>query len=387
MIWAQTSRLVNVGVHKDTPELLINRIVYSNIAYVIGLMVAAIFCLINFFKSYYFLMSLNVFYLIAVYIGFYLNYRRSYLAGRVIALSTVYVGLFLTGLYQGPHLESQNFFIPLAVLAVCTFTPKERKYSVIFVVTALTLYLFVMAQDHPLIPGNLVHYQDSDRSINRIGAAVYFALMLFAVSNSFDRAIEIINHQKAKLFDERKMALIGSMACNVAHEINSPLAALDLHLYNLGAAVNDGQLTSGEVAERLKKMNAITRRITVIVRGLKFLSRQENNDPLSVRSVSSVIDSAIDISREKLDTQNIRLQMDLDFPDELIACRPIAVSQVFLNLINNAIDAVYNQPAENRWIRVASRRTPSKMEISVEDGGPPVTSQIRANLFRSFYTH
>ena len=243
-----------------------------------------------------------------------------------------------------------------------------------------------MAQGHPLIPGNTVLFSDADRMINRISYLGMLGACLYAISSAFDGAMRIITDQRAKLFEERKMAMIGAMACNVAHEINSPLAALDLHLYQLDYLMKNNELTAEEAERRLQKMVGISRRISTIVRGLKFLSRQDDNDPVAKRPLGSIVESALDLNRERIEAYNIRFEFNLDMPDEKISCRPVALSQVFLNLLNNAVDAVQTQDEANRWISISARRKLDFIEVSVEDGGSKISDETRANLFKTFYT-
>jgi C4-dicarboxylate-specific signal transduction histidine kinase len=64
--------------------------------------------------------------------------------------------------------------------------------------------------------------------------------------------------------------------------------------------------------------------------------------------------------------------------------RPVQLSQVFLNLLNNAFDAIEGAPSP--WIRVELYSEDDFIEVSVTDSGPGVAKEIRSRIMEPFFT-
>jgi len=382
------NRIVHAGVDVSTPEPLLDRVIFSNLICLIGSVVTFSMAVINFSKGYHLLFALTVVYLGTLIVCVYLNTLRRYLAARVTLLSVFLGGLFIASLIQGPICEMEHYFIPFGVLAFTVFYAEERIYSFGFLIFAVCSYALFVSQSEPLlnIDPAIGRYSTEDLVANRMGYLALFFTFLIALSNAFNRSLRLVNDQRAKLFEERRMASIGAIACNVAHEINSPLTAFDLQIFQLNEDINKNGVVAAEVQEKLSRLSRISHRMSVIIRGLKFLAGRDDNDPISRSEIGSIIELALDLCRERIEKYGIHMQLSLETQSIQIACRSVALSQVFLNLFNNAIDAVAALPRENRRIEVTSKRLGETIELRIEDSGTITSETIKTNLFKSFFT-
>jgi C4-dicarboxylate-specific signal transduction histidine kinase len=71
-------------------------------------------------------------------------------------------------------------------------------------------------------------------------------------------------------------------------------------------------------------------------------------------------------------------------PDTRVICYPSYISQVLINLLNNAIDALEN--AEVKLIQVEALATDKWIEIHIKDSGAGVAAEIESKIFDSFFT-
>jgi len=67
-----------------------------------------------------------------------------------------------------------------------------------------------------------------------------------------------------------------------------------------------------------------------------------------------------------------------------IDCRPTEISQVLLNLLNNAVDAV--QPLPEKWVELQGKNVGKDVEISVTDSGRGIPEKIRDKVGQPFFT-
>jgi signal transduction histidine kinase len=378
-------KIIQLGVDDSTPPALIDRVVFSNHLCFIGFFVNAAIVPVNVGKGYHLMTALNGLYFVAIFCGFFFNYRRRYLLGRLLFLGLVYLGMLISGLAQGPVVEIEHFMLPIAVLGFSLFPREERHFSFFFLFLTVGSYLFLANQSGPLLPGFPYAYVPEDRFMNQLSYLTLFVACLMGLSNSFERASKLIDEQRSRLYEERRLAAFGIVVGNVAHEINSPLAALDVQLFHLDSLVKNGRISNEDLLGRLDRVRKISRRLSILVRSLKFISGQDSGDALSPSPIGAVVDSALDLTQDRMEKEGVRFRDGLQLKSQPVACRPVALSQVFLNLLNNALDAVEELPEERRWISLEDSREGDRLRICVTDGGT-ISPEAQAGLFRNFFT-
>lgn len=145
--------------------------------------------------------------------------------------------------------------------------------------------------------------------------------------------------EKAKLQHSIRLAAVGEISGEIAHEINNPLGLivgyLELSLEELKTENPDRSMLEIKL---LKARSAISR-ITKIIRGLRHYSKNTVDEPMMPSFLNEIIDDAVEFCSEKFNYHrvNLKIQNPQDFT---IQCRAIEISQVLLNVFTNAIDEV-----------------------------------------------
>ena len=139
------------------------------------------------------------------------------------------------------------------------------------------------------------------------------------------------------------------------------------------------------ITKNINSMIQTTEKIATIISGLRNFSRDAKNDNREKTLVKVVIKDTLSFSREKIINHGIRLEVNHSSHSIAIQCRAVEISQVLLNLLNNAHDAVVDQPGE-KWIIVESKVSGEWVEISVTDSGPAITPELREKIFMPFFT-
>jgi two-component system NtrC family sensor kinase len=183
---------------------------------------------------------------------------------------------------------------------------------------------------------------------------------------------------QAKLAHSEKMATIGRLVSGVAHEVNNPLAAIlgftDLLLENPEVPVS--------AREDLQIILRETQRTKDIVQDLLSFARQRPVQRELVQ-VNSVLRQTIKL--RSYDFASHGVEVVEDFEEALAAALGDSqqLQQVFLNILNNAYDAV--QEAGHRGcIRIHTRRQAEMIEVAISDNGTGITDPQR--IFDPFYT-
>lgn len=201
-----------------------------------------------------------------------------------------------------------------------------------------------------------------------------------------------LQQTQKELFESRaraehasKLAALGEMAGGVAHEVNNPLAiirayAQRLEEYKVDLVADRSQ----SFAERVRKIVFAVDRVVRIVQGLRSFSRQDNDDPMGQVDLKLVVLETLDLCAERLKSEAILVKVDWVGSGFRVAGRPAQLSQVLMNLLGNARDAM--SASDSRVIVIRSTRAGAAIEIRVIDTGSGIHPEDRERVFDPFYT-
>src|SRR6202789_971157 len=183
---------------------------------------------------------------------------------------------------------------------------------------------------------------------------------------------------QAKLMHTEKMAALGQLVSGVAHEVNNPLAAIvgftDLLLEN--PAVPD------DAKEELQVILQEAQRTRVIVQNLLSFARQmpPQREPAQI---NSILRQTMKLRAYDLENHGVELTEKYAVELPMVIGDPHQLQQVFLNILNNAYDAVQEIRRTGR-IEVQTLYRGDKIEIMFRDNGPGISQIDR--IFDPFFT-
>ena len=190
---------------------------------------------------------------------------------------------------------------------------------------------------------------------------------------------------EAQLAHSARLVSLGRMAAGVAHEINNPLAAIG-ELAGLMEDLIDEEFleraTHGALfRDNVRKIQLhIDRTRGITHRMLGFARRMEPHQ--DTFNANDVVSEALSFIEREAAFRQVELVSNLATDLPMIRSDRAQLQQVFLNLLNNALDAV---PDGGR-IKVASRATRDAIEVSIEDNGCGIEKEIRDRIFDPFFT-
>ncbi|MEA9358110.1 ATP-binding protein [Bacteriovorax sp. PP10] len=190
-----------------------------------------------------------------------------------------------------------------------------------------------------------------------------------------------LEEQMMKNLNTARLAAVGEMAADVAHEINNPLTVIDLHAAKLK------RLQSGlpeDVSHSIDKVQQMVKRIGKIIKGLKSLSRDGHADPLVAFSISSMIEDVKMLVEMKVRSHDIRFDVVIPDPGLQAIGREVQISQVLVNIIGNAVDAVTGLP--DKWIRVEVKEKDDKVYFYITDCGKGIPPDLQEKIMHPFFT-
>ena len=195
---------------------------------------------------------------------------------------------------------------------------------------------------------------------------------------------EKLNLERAKNIQSEKLQMLGEMASGVAHEIKNPLSMIAMLAEKLQRLKMQESDVGEKVVEFAKKIAKSVSRIDKIVVSLQKFSRNASNDPLVLTSVNEIFEDTLELCHEKLVNSGITFRLVPVSADLKVSCRPVEMSQVLLNLLLNARDAI--EPLSDKWIELAAEKVDDRIVIRVTDSGAGIPEKIAKNIFNPFYT-
>lgn len=194
---------------------------------------------------------------------------------------------------------------------------------------------------------------------------------------------EKIENQTQKLTISSKMSALGEMAGGIAHEINTPLAVIQMRTEQLLMCFNENKLDKKIFEEALPAIDQTVNRIAAIVNGLRFFARDGSKDPLVQYSVATLVNDTFSLCKERFNNHNIKLDY-LSDQDYEVQCRPVELSHVLLNLLNNSYDAIQDLP--EKWVKLELTKFANFIDLRVTDSGKGIPVEFQSKIMQPFFT-
>jgi len=185
---------------------------------------------------------------------------------------------------------------------------------------------------------------------------------------------------EANLIQSEKMASIGQLAANVAHEINNPLAAI---IANAQLLMRDLSGADESIVESLKLIETAGDRAAKIVSNLLESARREKHYEFDRISLNETILDAISLLRYEINKRAVSVKLNLakDLPD--IFANKNQLKGVWINLINNALGAIESKRGR---ISILTRYENKEFKIVFSDNGKGILPEHQEHVFEPFFT-
>ncbi len=246
-------------------------------------------------------------------------------------------------------------------------------------------YVVVLwSKDHViggLVVGSRTPREFSAADVNlliAVGSQISSAIERSILYEQTRQAYENLRRTQEQLLHSEKLAAVGQLISGVAHELNNPLTAILGYSQLLTSSGQMGQ-QGMEYADKLYKQAQRTHRI---VQNLLSFGRQHKPERVPVQ-INQALEETLALRDYDLRMHHIRIHLDLAENLPVISADPYQLQQVFLNMVNNAVDAILEHSTEgDLWVRTGLDG--DRFSIEFTDSGPGVKDASR--VFDPFYT-
>lgn len=195
---------------------------------------------------------------------------------------------------------------------------------------------------------------------------------------------KLFAEQQARMVSVSKMSALGEMAGGIAHEINNPLMVVSLKAERLLKRALAGDINNEIVVDYAQKIFQTAKRIAAIVNALKATAREGSSDSFEFEKIDKIVQDTIELCKDRFRHNNVQLNIEICPGEPMLECRQVEISQILLNLLNNAFDAVAEHPKKS--VSLTVKEVDDCLEIDVVDSGPGIPLEVREKLMKPFFT-
>jgi two-component system C4-dicarboxylate transport sensor histidine kinase DctB len=194
-----------------------------------------------------------------------------------------------------------------------------------------------------------------------------------------EEAEAALKRAQQDLVQAGKLSALGQMSAGISHELNQPLMAIQQYAENGAAFLARGK--AERTGENLARISDMAARMARIIKNLRAFARNES-EPVGKVDLAKVLEDAVELTQTRLRECSVRLDWAPQPRGEIfVRGGEVRLTQVFVNLINNAVDAMLDQ--EDRVIRLQVHRG-TRLSVTVQDIGPGLKEPEK--VFDPFYS-
>ena len=199
-----------------------------------------------------------------------------------------------------------------------------------------------------------------------------------------DKESELILSQ-SRVHYASKMASLGKMAAGMAHEINTPIQTVNLIAERVQRQLKKN-MTHEEIDSSMNKILNSVHKVSDIIDSLRKVSRDSKEDPFTNIKVKALLEDSVNMTEERFKVNNVAFKIEYHdiSQDTFVQCQGLQISQVIINLINNAYDAI--EELNKKWVTIDVYKRSEKLQISITDSGYRMSDDIIDKIFEPLYT-
>ncbi len=177
-----------------------------------------------------------------------------------------------------------------------------------------------------------------------------------------------------------KLAAVGKAVAHVVHEIRKPLMLIGGFARQVGHC--EALKEDDKDRHKLQIIVEEVRRLETLLNGIRLVTRPTGVRKMRSISLNLVLRESIELLDPMLQKRQVSLTFELSKNPLMIQADPDQLKQVFLNLLQNAIEAL----GDEGTVKVGSTESLTHARVVIEDNGPGIPEDLHDKIFDSFFT-
>jgi two-component system, NtrC family, C4-dicarboxylate transport sensor histidine kinase DctB len=184
---------------------------------------------------------------------------------------------------------------------------------------------------------------------------------------------------REELAQANRLGTLGQVTAGVAHEINQPIAAIRAFAENAITFLNRSR--SEKASENLQQIVSLTDRVATITAELRGFARQKT-PAIGPTSLADAIEAALLLVNHRISESKTEVEWDKRAADVSVRADRIRLEQVFVNLIQNSLDAL--ETVARGRIQMTFATENGQVLVVVSDNGPGFPNELKGKVFTPF---
>ncbi len=207
------------------------------------------------------------------------------------------------------------------------------------------------------------------------------------------RIYEDLMRSQTQLMQSDKLATIGLLTAGIVHEINNPLAAAKLafallddqskkltqYLHQGASQLDDAKKLLSDMTDFIQNGKRCTDSMSKIVSDIRTFSRSDKGN-MSSENLNNIVDSVVNIVWNNIKNK-VQLKKEYGMIP-MVTCNSQQLSQVFLNLLVNASQAI----PDAGTITIRTEPSGEFVAVKISDTGCGIPDDVKAKMFQPFFT-
>ncbi|WP_108061822.1 sensor histidine kinase [Poseidonibacter lekithochrous] len=251
-----------------------------------------------------------------------------------------------------------------------------QKTAIFYFLGWMVLFISLFISEYELIGIDMLY-------IVHIGFPLESLILSFALGYKLKQTVDEKKEKEKILVHQSKLASMGEMINNIAHQWRQPLSHLSFINMDLQMAQEDNDLKEKYLLDKLNESNNQIDFMSATIDNFKNFYQPRKEKEFFY--VSAAIQSAIDIIKPSLDFSNININFRIE-EDKKIKAYENEYSQVILNFLTNAKDVLLSRKIENPKIEVKLELENNRTVLSVNDNAGGIKNEIIDKIFEPYFT-
>ena len=211
------------------------------------------------------------------------------------------------------------------------------------------------------------------------------SMITFRILKSINKVVLLQEEQDKIMYQQLEMAQMGEMIGNIAHQWRQPLSAISVAASGI------------KLHQELDLLNKeiINKNMDGIVRNTKFLSETIDTFRDFIKEekkheeviLQNVVRRVLDITDASLKNSHIELIDGIDYSKPVVLTTiSKELSQVIINIINNAKDIILEKKLEDSWVKIEINETETFAILTIEDNAGGIPNDILPKIFDPYFT-
>ncbi|AXX86360.1 two-component system sensor histidine kinase [Malaciobacter marinus] len=205
-----------------------------------------------------------------------------------------------------------------------------------------------------------------------------------SLEQKVEEEIEKQRKQEQLLIQQSKLAAMGEMIGNIAHQWRQPLNALGLVMQNMQFAYSMGDLDDKFMERSIKKTNILTSSMSKTIDDFRNFFKP--NKTKEYFEINKTVKKAIYLIESTFEHSYIEIEKEFSKEDIEVYGYTNEFSQSILNILSNAKDALIEKKVEDAKVKIRVYKDKNSAIVQIEDNAKGISEDIKDKIFEPYFT-